>query len=75
MERVAYFVAMPYIREGLQTLSTRLGMDAITLGLLHQGDVVPSRASIRRQKTGEVVTLGQSGEPTVSELFDDEVSE
>ncbi|MEU5963879.1 hypothetical protein ABZ777_21975 [Micromonospora parva] len=44
MDQVALFVAMPFIREGLHSLSTRIGLEPITIGLLHQGKGSPSTA-------------------------------
>jgi hypothetical protein len=36
VEQVGYFVSFPFIRESLQTMSVRLGLDPLTLGLLRQ---------------------------------------
>ncbi|BCJ65725.1 hypothetical protein [Polymorphospora rubra] len=44
MDQVAFFVVMPFIREGLHSLSTRIGLEPITLGLLHQGKGAPATA-------------------------------
>lgn len=49
MGSVGYFVAMPFIREAVQTMSVRLGLDALTLGLLVQGQDSPASATFRRQ--------------------------
>ena len=38
--RVAVMTAFPYIREGVQSMATRLAVDVPTLGLLKQGQVV-----------------------------------
>jgi hypothetical protein len=47
MDQVAYFVAMPFIREGIQSLSVRLGLDALTLGMLGEGKDSPTTATQR----------------------------
>ncbi|MTK05445.1 hypothetical protein [Micromonospora sp. CP22] len=44
MDQVAFFVVMPFIREGLHSLSMRIGLEPITIGLLHQGKATPTTA-------------------------------
>jgi hypothetical protein len=44
MDQVAFFVVMPFIREGLHSLSMRIGLDPITIGLLQQGKETPGTA-------------------------------
>jgi hypothetical protein len=46
MEGEAWFTAYPYIREGIQSLLPRLGIDAITLGAIHPGHPTPPRGHI-----------------------------
>lgn len=44
MDQVAFFVVVPFLREGLHSLSARIGLEPITLGLLHQGKKTPTTA-------------------------------
>ncbi|MFG3557425.1 hypothetical protein ACGGAQ_23865 [Micromonospora sp. NPDC047557] len=44
IDQVAFFVVMPFIREGLHSLSMRIGLEPITIGLLHQGKETPQTA-------------------------------
>ncbi|GGM20772.1 hypothetical protein [Micromonospora yangpuensis] len=65
MDQVAFFVAMPFIREGLHSLSMRIGLEPITIGLLHKGKVAPQTAwTSRRQFNGistDQESLGPGG--------------
>lgn len=45
MQQVGYFVVYPYVRETMQSLATRLGLGAITLGLLQTGPEGPQSGS------------------------------
>ncbi len=49
-EQVALVVVMPFIREGLHSLSLRIGLDPVTLGLLHRGNDYPTSAWMGRRK-------------------------
>lgn len=44
IDQVALFVVMPFIRESLHSLSARIGLEPITIGLLHQDKRSPSKA-------------------------------
>jgi hypothetical protein len=46
-ESVGYLIAMPFIREAVQTISVRLGLEPLTLGLLEQGQHGPATAAFR----------------------------
>jgi hypothetical protein len=53
-----YFAAYPYAREVLQSLTSRLQLDPITMGLLHDPSMFPDLNSLRRpnylaEPTGE----------------------
>jgi hypothetical protein len=50
MEQVAFSVVMPFIREGLHTLSSRIGLEPVTLGLLHRGKDRPTSAWTGKHK-------------------------
>jgi hypothetical protein len=52
IRRVAFFVVMPFIRESLHSLSTRLGLEPITIGLLQQGSAMPVQAWVKRRQGG-----------------------
>ncbi|MEV7329772.1 hypothetical protein [Micromonospora sp. NPDC093244] len=54
MDQVAFFVVMPFIREGLHSLSMRIGLEPITLGLLHQGKDTPSTAWSKKRGVSTV---------------------
>ncbi|MGN9912577.1 hypothetical protein ACTMTJ_34070 [Phytohabitans sp. LJ34] len=44
---VGFFVAFPFIREALQSMSVRVGLPPLTLGLLRRGSEAPLTASFR----------------------------
>lgn len=50
MEQVAFFVVMPFVREGLHSLSMRIGLEPVTLGLLHRGKGHPTSAWMGKRK-------------------------
>ncbi|WP_144127757.1 hypothetical protein [Catellatospora sichuanensis] len=45
IEQVGYFVVFPYVREALQSVTSRLALGSITLGLLQQGESSPMTAT------------------------------
>jgi hypothetical protein len=47
MRKHAFPIAMPHIREALQTMTARLGLGSIVLGLIHQGEPWPRVATLR----------------------------
>ncbi|MFY1696691.1 MULTISPECIES: hypothetical protein [unclassified Solwaraspora] len=47
-DKIAVYVAYPYIREAVSSMTLRLGFPALTLGLLQDGQRVPSSATGRR---------------------------
>jgi hypothetical protein len=57
MDRVGYYVAMPFFREAIQSLSVRLGLNALTIGLLQEGNPGPATATKRgRPNVGRAQT-------------------
>lgn len=53
VQQVAYFVVFPYVRETVQSISTRLGLGAMTLGLL-RADGGPTSFSIAPVTVAEI---------------------
>ena len=54
MHRIAYVVATPFIREAIQTLTTRLGLEPLTLGLLQSGNDLPVEASMQQRQVAHI---------------------
>jgi hypothetical protein len=47
VEKTAVISVMPFIREALQTMTVRLGLQAVTLGLARAGSLGPETYSVR----------------------------
>jgi hypothetical protein len=48
MDTNAFFMAYPYIREAIHSMSARLGVDAVLLGILRRDELRPSGVTILR---------------------------
>jgi len=44
----AYYIADPYIREAIQTITTKLGLESVVLGILNSHERHPFTITIRR---------------------------
>ena len=47
IDNVAFFIAIPFIRETLQSMSARLGLNPLTLGMLKTRSAASLSASLR----------------------------
>jgi hypothetical protein len=48
VDQHAYFIAHPYLREAVQTTTTKLGLDPVVLGILRRSEARPSEIIIGR---------------------------
>ena len=48
VDRNAYFIAHPYLREAVQTTTARLGLDPVVLGVLGRDEDRPSELTLVR---------------------------
>ena len=50
VDRNAFFIAYPYLREAVQAMTQRLGLDPVVLGILARGDARPTELTLMRRR-------------------------